>query len=238
MPLLDHFHPPLAGRRHWEAFHSRWASAIADALNERLPDDYFAEPQVHPNARIEVDVGTFHEDDRTGEADGGGVATMPRTRPVVAPPDLVLPSAFPPVFGVRVFETSGGPTLVAAVELVSPGNKDRADKRRAFAAKCAATVTAGCGLVVVDVVTSRHSRPLADLLPLLAPEVPVPEHGPLAAAAFRPVRTATADNIEGWVRTLAVGRPLPELPLALDAGRVVMVDLEAAYEDARTRSRL
>jgi hypothetical protein len=32
MPLLDHFHPPLLGRRHWEGFYSRWAAAIADAL--------------------------------------------------------------------------------------------------------------------------------------------------------------------------------------------------------------
>ncbi len=161
-----------------------------------------------------------------------------RTRPVLAPPDLILPTSFPPTFGVRVFETSGGPTLVAAIELVSPGNKDRAEKRRAFAAKCAATITTGCGLIVVDVVTSRTSRPLDDLLPLLAPEVPVPDHGPLSASAFRPVRTEAADTIEAWVRALALGEPLPELPLFLDAGRVVIVDLEAAYEDARTRLRL
>jgi len=44
MPLLDHFHPPLAPRRHWESFHVNWAGAIADALNESLlPEGYFAE---------------------------------------------------------------------------------------------------------------------------------------------------------------------------------------------------
>src|SRR5450755_3652596 len=32
----------------------------------------------------------------------------------------------------------GGPRLVAVVELVSPGNKDRLENRRAFAVKCAA----------------------------------------------------------------------------------------------------
>ncbi len=30
MPLLDHFHPPMAPRRHWESFHVNWAGAIAD----------------------------------------------------------------------------------------------------------------------------------------------------------------------------------------------------------------
>ena len=44
MPLLDHFHPPLFPRRHWESFHVNWAGAIADSLNEfLLPDGYFAE---------------------------------------------------------------------------------------------------------------------------------------------------------------------------------------------------
>jgi hypothetical protein len=43
MPLLDHFHPPLSQRRHWESFHSAWASALADALNEEwLPEGFFA----------------------------------------------------------------------------------------------------------------------------------------------------------------------------------------------------
>lgn len=135
-----------------------------------------------------------------------------------------------------MFETSSGPTLVASVELVSPGNKDRPEKRTAFAAKCVANLTAGCGLMVVDVVTTRQSRPLDDLFPLIAPDVPVPDHGPLMAASFRPLRVGETDSIE--LRTLALDGVLPELPLALDAGRVVMVDLEATYEDARVRSRL
>jgi len=68
--------------------------------------------------------------------------------------------------------------------------------------------------------------------------VVVPGHGPLAAVSFRPSRTGETDSIEVRVRTLTVGGVLPELPLALDAGRVVSVDLEATYEDARGRSRL
>ena len=31
--LLDHFHPPLKGLRHWEAFHSGWANTLATELN-------------------------------------------------------------------------------------------------------------------------------------------------------------------------------------------------------------
>ena len=55
MPLLDHFHPPLGLNRHWESFHSRWAAAIADSLNQGLlPDGYFAEAQVQVGGRLPV----------------------------------------------------------------------------------------------------------------------------------------------------------------------------------------
>jgi hypothetical protein len=233
MPLLDHFHPPLFGTRHWESLHAQWAGCIASALNDILPDDYFAETQVHVGTRVEVDVGTFDT-----ARSGGGVATAPRVQPALAPADLVLPAVFPPTFGVRVIETSSGPTLVAAVELVSPRNKDRDDSRRAFAAKCATYLQAGCGLIVVDVVTNRLSRPLADLMALLDPTREVPDTGPLAAVSYRPLRAGETDSLELRIRPLAVGGVLPELPLALNAGLVLPVDLEATYTEARDRNRL
>src|SRR5437660_5443253 len=85
MPLLDHFHPPLEGRRHWEAFHAWWAAAIAGSLNEHLlPAEYFAEFQVRLGTRVEVDVATLTEE--VPEAPGpNGAATAVQTR-VWAPP--------------------------------------------------------------------------------------------------------------------------------------------------------
>ena len=54
MPLLDHFRPPLAGRRNWHGFHNAWATTIAYDLNARLPAGYFAEPNVQFNLEIDV----------------------------------------------------------------------------------------------------------------------------------------------------------------------------------------
>src|SRR5262249_37512784 len=147
MPLLDHFHPPLLGRRHWEGFHGWWA-AIAGSLNERLlPEEYFAEFQVTLGTRIEVDVATLTEDDAAAESPPNSPATAVQTQ-VWAPPTpvAVMPGQFPDEFEVQVFSNMTGPTLVAAIELVSPGNKDRAETRRAFAAKCAAYLQRGIGL--------------------------------------------------------------------------------------------
>ena len=38
MALLDHFHPPLSQRRHWDSFHGAWAEAIALELSSRTSD--------------------------------------------------------------------------------------------------------------------------------------------------------------------------------------------------------
>src|SRR5205814_8987077 len=77
-----------------------------------------------------------------------------------APPSpvAVMPALFPDDFEVQVFIGVAGPTLVAAIELVSPGNKDRPEARPAFAAKCAAYLQRGIGVSVVDIVTSRHAN--------------------------------------------------------------------------------
>jgi len=236
MPLLDHFHPPLSGRRHWESFHAQWASCIASSLNEGLPDDYFAEAQVHAWPRIEVDVGTSRS---PGTEDrNGGVATLTRTQPKIMPADMTLPTVFPPEYSVHVYETSGGPTLVAAIELVSPGNNDREETRRAFTAKCASLISRAVGLIIIDIVTSRQAEPFRDLMTMVFPDRELPEPAPLMAASFRPTRIDEADALEVRHRPLAAGQLLPALPLASGGLGWIDVDFEATYEDARGRSRL
>jgi hypothetical protein len=135
MPLLDHFHPPLASRRHWEAFHGWWAAAIAGRLNDgMLPPEYFAEFQVSYGTRVEVDVATFAEQATRPEPNG---PLLVQERVWAPPaPTVVLAAVFPDDIEVQVFSTSTGPTLVGAIELVSPGNKDREETRQAFASKC------------------------------------------------------------------------------------------------------
>jgi Protein of unknown function (DUF4058) len=241
MPLHDHFHPPLSLRRPWESFHTTWASALADALNEGgLPPGYIALEQVHAGAAVEIDVATFADRREGGAADGGGVAAATRTvwKPAAAP--LILPAVFPPGSTVEIVSTEGGRTLVAAIELVSPGNKDREIKRRLFAAKCATYLSRGMGLVVVDVVTSRQANFHNELIDLLgadaALQMPSAQH--LYAVAYRPLAAGKAGRIETWPVPLAVGQPLPTLPLALEAERCVPVDLEAAYVEACRRRRM
>jgi hypothetical protein len=242
MPLLDHFHPPLLGQRHWEAFHGWWAAALAGSLNEDLlPPQYFAEFQVTLGTRVEVDVATFSELDGSGAPGPGGGATSVRTR-VWSPsaPVAVLPAVFPDDFEVQVFSNDAGPTLVAAIELVSPGNKDRAESRRAFAAKCAAYLQRGIGLIIVDIVTSRHANLHDELTALLGHSegFAFPTPTPLYATAYRPAHRGEHNEIDLWRESLALGRPMPILPLAVRGLGCLPIDLEGTYMEARQRGRI
>jgi hypothetical protein len=241
MPLLDHFHPPLQGHRHWEGFHGWWAAAIAGSLNESLPPEYFAEFQVTVGTRVEVDVATFTEDGAAEAPRSDGAATAVQTR-VWAPPTpvAVLPATFPDDFAVHVFSSVAGPTLVAALELVSPGNKDRDETRRAFAAKCSAYLQKGIGLVIVDIVTSRHANLHDELMALLGhgEGFTFPTSTPLYATAYRPVHRQQRNEIDLWREPLALGQSLPTLPLAVRGLRSFPIDLEATYMEARKRGRI
>lgn len=235
MPLLDHFHPPLSGERHWESFHAAWAGSIADQLNrDLLPGGYFAEEHVHVGSRVEIDVATF--EGGTSSATAGGTVAV-AARPYTPPrPVVSWPSVFPDSLEVLVYSSEGGPTLVAAIELVSPANKDRPETRRAFVAKCAAHLQQGVGLIVIDIVTSRSANLHRDLAEFLgAPAATVDR---LYAVAYKPVRLTDDDRIDVWPATLTLGQALPTLPLALDKGGVVPVDFDSSYRQACERRRL
>jgi hypothetical protein len=153
---------------------------------------------------------------------------------------VVVPAVFPDQVEVQVFSTTAGATLVAAIELVSPGNKDRPDTRRAFTAKCASYLAAGVGLVVVDVVTNRTANLHNELIRLMGHAEPflMPDSVVTYATAYRPSRQPAADQIQAWLRSLEPGEPLPVLPLALGNDAVVPLDLESTYTEARRRSRI
>lgn len=60
---------------------------------------------------------------------------------------VVIPAVFPDAVGVVIFSQEGGPQLVAAIELVSPSNKNRSATRRAFVAKMSSYLQQGIALL-------------------------------------------------------------------------------------------
>jgi hypothetical protein len=205
-----------------------------------LADEYYADMQVHVGSAVEVDIATLDESGNTGERNSGG--TTATLAPAWAPPatNLILPTVFPDDIEVQVFATITGATLVGAIELVRPGNKDRPEARQAFAAKCVSYLTRGIGLIVVDIVTNRLANLHNEMIGLLGYGQPflLEPAATIYAVAYRPSRRSSGDQIELWPHLLAVGQPLPVLPLALRNAGVVPVDLEETYSEARQRSRL
>jgi hypothetical protein len=151
-----------------------------------------------------------------------------------------MPAVFPDTFEIRVFNTTSGLTLVAVIELVSPGNKDRPAERRAFTAKCASYLAQGVSLIVVDVVTNRRAHLHNELMHFMQADddLHLDEEVNLSAVAYRPVTRGEHQEIELWMRPLALGDPLPTLPLRLTSDLFVPVDFETAYQEACRRRRL
>lgn len=229
MPLLDHFHPPLSRTHPWRAFHGAWAAAMARLLNAGvLPPGYYAVPLLDREGPMEVDVAALRGGGDPSEwADGRG-PWLPAAAELSVAVDL--PAA--DEVTVEVLSDDGDPRLAAAVELVSPRNKDRPQSRRAFAAKCADHLRRGCGVVVVDAVTTRRANLYADLVAALGADAGPAEPPALSAASYRTVGRDAAGRLLAWPAPLEVGRPLPTVPLWLSGDLAVPLDLEASHAAA------
>ncbi len=229
MPLLDHFRPPLSIRRNWHSFHNAWATAIAWDLNARLPEGYFAE--ANAQFGIEIDVATFEEP--------GKPRPGPESSWTPPAPSMTIPFAIvTDTVEVVVYDTSAGPILAGAIELVSPANKDRPAHREAFVSKCETYLNGGLGLVVVDVVTSRGGNLHGELLARLQVPGVTSSGDDLYASAYRPVDRQGQISLDIWRESLALGVPLPVMPLWLKGGLCLPLDLEATYERARREQRM
>jgi len=236
MPLRDHFHSPFTDRRSWDGFHGQWPAMIVIGLNRTLPQRYVAEPEVHLGSSIEIDIGTFEQDEpdfptvqTTGNGSGTGAFWS------LTPPTLSVATDLPKTdeYEVRVYDNKDGRKLVAAIEIVSPSNKDRPETRRAFVTKCAALFQKRICVTIVDLVTTRTSNLYGDLLKFLDLNDPslTDEPTPLYAATCRWTHASNAWHLETWNYPLTIGQPLPTLPLWIAENLAIPLELEASYEE-------
>ena len=221
MPLHDWSRTP-----DWFTVHQIWAGEIAGMLNRRLPRGFRAKLGPVPgtgSVGLGVpDVRTEGED-TPDEVDGGPFAATfhPDFEGTVAEADTET-AAF-------VFDRG---RLVTAIELISPGNKDRPERREQTAARYFNYVQAGANLVIVDV----HPQPARATVPdrlgaqfgLNPPPLPAPY---VICYRVRGERLP-GRRVAGWSRPLAVGRDLPEIPVPLVDDLAVRLDLAETYAAA------
>ena len=94
--------------------------------------------------------------------------------------------------------------------------------------------------MIVDVVTERHANLHAALLDFLKVSVATPAQGndDLYASAYRPIAGAEAGRVDIWAESLALGLPLPILPLWLAADFALPLNLEETYQAACAARRI
>ena len=228
MPLHD-----WANQTGWEGVHQVWCIELLYALKPILPPGYrvvigrtptFTAP---PAANGHPDVSV-----RDWEA-GGPAGPLPAGEE----PDEVAVLTLPAVDATVNVERAG--RLVAVIELVPPGNKNRVTKQDGYGSIYASYLVRGVHLLLIDV----HPRPagfsfadrIADEIDLTPPGLPAP-----FAACYRvgDPDPRFGSELGMWRRLLTVGQPLPTMHLPLSEYESVPVDLEATYRRAAEASYL
>ena len=137
-------------------------------------------------------------------------------------------------YEVRIYDTDRERRLVAAIEIVSPSNKDWPDTRDLFVGKIAALLQQGVCVSLVDLVSVRQANLYAELLARLGQSdphlAPTPPH--LYAVTLRsrkPLRGRPL--LDAWFYPMTVGEPMPTLPIWLAPDLRVMLPLETSYQE-------
>jgi len=224
MPLHVWKNPRVA----WKSFHNFWVVQIAEYLNEVLPPGFQARP-------TELIVGIEPDVLLTQQADHPETAfplkpqpgLMQATRTMVLPPPMEKPF-------VGVYSDYDASRLVAAIELVSPSNKESPVEAQAFIEKALLFLRDGVHFMVIDVISDPARSIRRPLLERLGLEASTTEN-PLGASSYCSLPAEEPQphiTIREWAHDLAVGQPLPTLPLFLRRDELwVMVDLESTYQE-------
>jgi hypothetical protein len=235
MPLRDHFRSPLADVRSWDELHGGWPMMIVQELIKVLPEPYFAAPGVHLGTLYEVDIGTYRRPlEEASDLDfAKGAAAVAAYAP--PKPTLTLEPFLPnqDVYEVRIYDSRRNRHLVAAIEIVSPSNKDRPENRATFVAKAATLLKSNICVSIVDVASTFDFSLYAVLMEFLNGVDPAlgSEPPPMYAATLRMRYEDRRRMMDNWYHPLAIGQPLPTLPIWLTETNAISLDLESSYQE-------
>jgi hypothetical protein len=209
-------------------FHQSWTIALRNALNAgRLPPGYFAMVEQQTGGP-EPDVITLELKAPAGPA-APGVA-------IDLPPPKARFVARAEATGYarkanRITVRHPDGDVVAVIEVVSPGNKDSRHAIRAFARKAVEFLQAGVHLLIVDLFppSRRDPQGIHKVIWDRVRDEPftLPPDKPLTVAAY----SAGTETV-AYVEPVAVGDPLPDMPVFLTPDRYVLCPLETTYQTA------
>lgn len=218
----------------WEGMHHLWIAELLRWVKPRLPAGYRAyigsapllavgAPSGHPDLNVrqwERENAEAPEAIVTGEANGESIE----------PDEEVAVATIDPETSVFV-ERQG--RLIAAIEVISPRNKDRPIARSSYLTRYLGYLLDGANLVLVDVHRRPHGFSFADsiatTLTFSQPQLATP-----MAISYRVGESSASGGrlLAIWRRPLTVDAPLPTIPLPLSVELSVPLDLNHTYARA------
>lgn len=226
MPLHD-----WTDERGWDSVHPFWMAYLVEWIRPRLPEGYRAFLGGVPSLTVDSGHGkpdvSVRQWDAQVEPASIGTAVME--------PDLEASVAvrLDPQRAVHI-DRHG--QLIAALEIVSPRNKDRREAKETYTNRYLGYLQLGVHLLLVDVLPRPRGFSFSDAITSgLGLELP-PLESPFAAT-YRvgevvPVGAGMGSLVGLWRRSLQVGQPLPVLPLPLNVHDAIPIDLEETYHRA------
>lgn len=210
-------------------FHQSWTVAIHGALNAgRLPAGYFALIE-QKTGGPEPDVITLELNSPADASPACGMAVAeapPKARFVTR---SEAASYARKANRITIRHPDGD--VVAVIEVVSPGNKDSRHAIHTFADKAVAFLQAGIHLLIVDLFPPgpRDPEGIHKVIWDRIHDEPfqLPPDKPLTLAAY-----AVGTEIVAYIEPVAVGDPLPDMPIFLTDDHYVPCPLESTYQTA------
>ena len=221
-------------------FHGSWMTHLKETLNGGLlPSAYYALAE-QPAEEAWPDVLALEAADPEfsgggwPDRDPGGAIAVAERPPQVSL--TITAEAERVVLKKRtlVIRHATGDRIVALLEIVSPGNKDRKLSLERFVDKATSALRKGYHLLIIDLFPpGRHDRQgvhgavWAEVDGIEAAQYRQPPEQSLTLVAYEAKRAPTA-----YVEPTAVGATLPNMPLFLESGWYIGVPLEETYLQA------
>jgi hypothetical protein len=211
----------------WRSFHNHWAIRLVEYLNQGvLPVGFRARPTEFIIG-VEPDVLLLQEHDRPDMLASTQTALAEATLTAVLPAPAELPI-------VGVYSAYDATRLVAVIELVSPGNKDRSEAIQAFVEKVVFLLQDGVHVMVIDVLSLPQLSIRRPILGRLGLDTETAAEGSLWISSYCSLPGGEPYphvEVREWAQPAAIGKPLPATPLFLRGDKLwVTVDLETTYQ--------
>ncbi|MCI0700620.1 MAG: DUF4058 family protein [Planctomycetia bacterium] len=223
----------------FHAFHHIWITAIHGTVSSLLPPSYYCLPEqvagvgnpdvltlqfTSPPNSVPTPNGNGPQ--KSGESGGVAVITAPPKVHFTARSEAVARK--PKSIVVRHVT---GHRVVAIIEVVSPNNKASEAALKSMAEKAANFLRSGVHLLFLDLFppSARDPNGIHPVIWSQIEEQPftLPSDKPLTLVAY-----SAGLVLEAFINTVAVGDPLPDMPLFLTPDAHIPVPLEDTYSEA------